>query len=47
MAAKKNAAAAALGRKGGAAGTGKSKVRGDSEYYKKLALKRRSRRKAR
>lgn len=27
------------GQKGGKAGTGKSKVRGDSEYYRKIALK--------
>lgn len=26
-----------LGKKGGSAGTGKSKVRGNSDYYKKLA----------
>jgi hypothetical protein len=36
-------AAAALGRKGGQAGTGNSKVRGDAEYYRKLAAKRKKR----
>jgi len=30
-------AAVALGRKGGAAGTGVSKKRGDAEYYRKLS----------
>ena len=33
-------AAAVLGKKGGKAGRGQSKVRGDAEYYKALALKR-------
>ena len=28
---------AEIGKKGGMAGTGKSKIRGDSEYYKKIA----------
>jgi hypothetical protein len=32
-------AAAALGRLGGKAGTGKAKVRGDSAYYKALRAK--------
>ena len=32
-------AAAALGRKGGKAGTGASKRRGDSAYYKALRAK--------
>jgi hypothetical protein len=35
-----SAAAAVLGKKGGKAGRGKSKVRGDADYYKALALKR-------
>jgi hypothetical protein len=34
-----SAAAAVLGKKGGKA-SGKSKVRGDADYYRKLALKR-------
>jgi hypothetical protein len=33
-------AAAALGKLGGKAGTGKAKVRGDSAYYAALAAKR-------
>lgn len=33
-------AAAILGRKGGKAGTGASKRRGDSDYYRKLRAKR-------
>jgi hypothetical protein len=34
-----------IGKKGGAAGTGKAKSRGDSAYYKNLALKRKRPRK--
>jgi hypothetical protein len=41
----KDAAAVKLGRKGGKAGRGASKVRGDSEYYRKLILKRWGKRK--
>jgi hypothetical protein len=36
---KLNQAAAMLGRKGGKAGTGTAKRRGDSAYYKRLAAK--------
>ena len=42
MASKKNSAAVALGKLGGKT-KGKSKVRGDSEYYRKLAAKRKGR----
>lgn len=35
----KNQAAQELGKLGGKAGTGKSKVRGDAEYYRQNALK--------
>jgi len=41
-----NRAAAALGRKGGKAGRGKSKVRGSAAYYRALALLAAARRKA-
>ncbi len=40
----KNKAAVELGKKGGAAGTGKAKQRGDSEYYRELAKKPRKKR---
>lgn len=40
-------AAAILGRKGGKAGRGKSQVRGDSAYYRKLAKLGAEKRKAR
>ena len=33
-------AAAALGKKGGKAGTGASKRRGDADHYRRLAAKR-------
>jgi hypothetical protein len=42
-----NKAAAELGRKGGRAGTGKSKRRGDAAYYRKIAKKRWAKRKRR
>lgn len=35
-----------MGRKGGKAGKGKSKRRGDADYYRKIALKRWRKRKA-
>ena len=38
------AAAAALGSRGGKAGSGAAKRRGDSEYYRRLAARRRDRR---
>jgi hypothetical protein len=36
----KNPAAVALGKLGGAAGTGKAKSRGNKAYYRKLAFRR-------
>lgn len=39
MNAEKNPAAVALGRRGGEAGTGKSKVRGGRKYYQALSAK--------
>ncbi len=36
----KNKNAQALGSLGGKAGKGKSKVRGDAEYYRRIAMKR-------
>jgi hypothetical protein len=36
----KNPHAVALGRKGGKAGTGKAKRRGDSDYYRQMAIDR-------
>jgi len=31
---------ASIGKKGGASGTGKAKVRGNAEYYRKIVAKR-------
>jgi hypothetical protein len=36
-----------IGAKGGKAGKGASKVRGDSDYYRRLVKKRRTKKKAR
>ena len=36
---KKDPAAVSLGRRGGKAGTGSSKVRGDADYYRKISKK--------
>jgi hypothetical protein len=36
----KNPHAVALGRKGGKAGTGKAKRRGNSDYYRQMAISR-------
>ena len=35
----KDPAAVSLGTRGGKAGTGKAKVRGDSDYYKRISKK--------
>lgn len=42
----KSPAAVSLGRRGGKAGTGKAKVRGDSDYYKRISAKAAAARKA-
>jgi hypothetical protein len=39
--------ASEMGRKGGEAGTGKAKRRGDADYYRKIAKKRWAKRKKR
>jgi hypothetical protein len=39
MSQKKDPAAVSLGRRGGKAGTGESKVRGDADYYKRISAK--------
>jgi hypothetical protein len=41
----KSKAAQELGARGGKAGRGKSKVRGDAEYYRKMVAKRWAKRK--
>jgi len=39
----RNSAAAALGARGGAAGTGAAKRRGNADYYRRLVMRRRDR----
>jgi protein-arginine kinase activator protein McsA len=46
MSQKKDPAAVSLGRRGGKAGTGDSKVRGDAAYYKRISKKAAAARKA-